>query len=161
MASLAFSAVAMASHHHGGLPPLRPLGHVGTYEPPYVAPANAKSGTWKDVRGTLPFKRGPETALLLTDGTVMVHDACYGQWYRLTPDKKGKYETGTWSTPAAMPSGYGPLYFGSQVLPDGRVIVNGGEFNGPDGNCSEVYTTMGALYDPVANSWTSVTAPSG
>jgi len=60
-----------------------------------------------------------------------------------------------------MPSGYGPLYFAAQVLPDGRMIMNGGEYNGPTGNCSGVETKLGALYDPVANSWTSVTAPSG
>ena len=104
---------------------------------------------------------GPDTAVLLTDGTVMVHDVCYGQWYRLKPDKKGHYETGKWSTPAAMPNGYGPLFFASQILPDGRMIVSGGEYNGPTGNCSRIWTTKGAIYDAVANSWTSVTAPSG
>ena len=28
-----------------------------------------------------------------------------------------------------MPSGYGPLFGGSAVLPDGRVIFEGGEYN--------------------------------
>jgi hypothetical protein len=37
------------------------------------------------------------------------------------------------------------------------VIVNGGEYD----NCSIAMTNQGALYDPVANSWTSVSAPSG
>jgi len=160
IALLGSATMAFAAHHRG-LPPLEVLGHIGPYEPPYVAPGNARSGKWKDYSGAMPFKKGPDTALLLTDGTVMVHDVCYGQWYRLTPDSKGKYETGTWSTTATMPSGYGPLYFGSEVLADGRMILNGGEFNGPNGNCSEVYTTLGALYDPVANSWTSVSAPPG
>lgn len=94
VASLGFSTATMASQPHWGHHPLGALGHVGPYEPPYIAPANAKSGTWKDVPGALPFKKGPETALLLTDGTVMVHDACYGQWYRLAPDKRGKYLAG-------------------------------------------------------------------
>jgi hypothetical protein len=160
IASLGNGTPALASYHRALLP-LKALGHVGPYAPPYIAPARAKSGTWTDLGGTLPFKEGPETALLLTDGTVLVHDVCYGQWYKLTPDTKGKYETGTWSTPAAMPSGYGPLYFAAQVLPDGRVLMNGGEYNGPTGNCSGVETTKGALYDPVADSWTSVSAPSG
>jgi hypothetical protein len=141
--------------------PLKALGHVGPYAPPYVAPAESLSGTWTDYSGPMPFKQGPDTALLLTDGAVMVHDVCYGQWYRLTPDKKGKYETGRWSTPAPMPNGYGPLYFSSQILPDGRMIVSGGEYNGPTGNCSQVYTTKGAIYDPVADSWRSIAAPSG
>lgn len=143
------------------MPPLKALGRVGPDAPAYVAPASAKSGIWKDYRGAMPFRQGPDTAILLTDGTVMVHDVCYGQWYRLTPDKKGKYETGGWSTAATMPAGYGPLYFASQVLSDGRMVVSGGEYNGPTGNCSRVWTNKAAIYDPVRNSWTSITAPSG
>lgn len=147
-----------------GLRPLASLnapGHIGPDAPPYIAPARSGSGRWKDYRGSTPFRQGPDTAILLTDGTVMVHDVCYGQWYRLTPDKKGKYETGRWSTPAPMPNGYGPLFFASQVLADGRMMISGGEYNGPTGNCSRIWTNRGAIYDPVKNSWTSVTAPSG
>lgn len=97
--------------------------------------------------------------MLLTDGTVIMLDYCTSpaQWYRLAPDKKGKYETGSWSAIAAMPSGYSPMFFAQQVLTDGRVIINGGEYN----DCKEDFTNQGALYDPVANSWTSVSAPSG
>src|SRR5690349_13823257 len=141
--------------------PLKALAHVGPDAPPYVAPARSQSGRWKDYRGAMPFRLGPDTAVLLTDGTVIVHDVCYGQWYRLKPDRKGHYETGKWSTPAAMPNGYGPLFFASQILPDGRMMVSGGEYNGPTGNCSRIWTTKGAIYDPVGNTWTSVTAPSG
>jgi hypothetical protein len=43
------------------------------------------------------------------------------------------------------------------VLPDGRVIVEGGEYN----FCSAVWSNQGAIYDPVANSWKSVNPPSG
>jgi len=43
------------------------------------------------------------------------------------------------------------------VLADGRVIINGGSYN----NCSPDWTNQGALYDPAANSWTSVSPPSG
>ena len=77
------------------------------------------------------------TALLLTDGRVMVHQ--YGDphnhgqgmnnWWALTPDANGSYLNGTWSQLASMSSTYGPLYFASAVLPDGRVIVEGGEYN--------------------------------
>jgi hypothetical protein len=65
---------------------------------------------------------------------------------------------GTWTQVASMPSGYAPLYYGSAVLPDGKLIVNGGEYNG-SGN--GVWTTLGAIYDPLANTWTAVKAPSG
>jgi hypothetical protein len=98
--------------------------------------------------------------LLLTDGTVIAHVFCTGTWYRLAPDNTGSYVNGTWSQIASMPSGYAPLYFASQVLPDGRVIVEGGEFNGAP--CTTpALTKQGAIYDPAAGTWTSVNPPSG
>jgi outer membrane protein assembly factor BamB len=56
-----------------------------------------------------------------------------------------------------MPSGYAPLYYASAVLPDGRLVVVGGEYN----NNSQAETNLGAIYDPAANAWTSISAPSG
>jgi hypothetical protein len=43
------------------------------------------------------------------------------------------------------------------------MIINGGEYNGnSSNNCgSGVWTNKGALYDPAADSWTSVSPPSG
>jgi hypothetical protein len=58
-----------------------------------------------------------------------------------------------------MPSGYGPLYFASQVLPNGNVIMNGGEYNG--NSCSPVWTTLGAWYNAKQDKWTAVKAPGG
>ena len=59
---------------------------------------------------------------------------------------------------------YSPLYYASAVLPDGRFVMIGGEYdynyyyvNGS----GEVWTDQGAIYDPVANSWTCIAAPSG
>jgi hypothetical protein len=105
---------------------------------------------------------GPGAMALLTDGRVIIHDesgnsGTWGNWWTLTPDNKGNYTTGTWKQVATMPSGYGPLYFGSVVLPDGRYIVEGGEYN--EGN--SVWTNLGAIYDPVKNKWTSVAPPPG
>jgi hypothetical protein len=100
--------------------------------------------------------------LLLTDGTVIMHaGGCSGRWLRLTPDSTGSYVNGTWSKIASLPSGYEPFYFASQVLRDGRVIVNGGEYNGAKScnNDAPNRTKKGAIYDPVANTWTSVTVP--
>lgn len=154
----ACSTSAFASFHPH-LTPLKQLGHVGHYLPRYVAPKSHKSGKWKDIKGALPFQHGPWGPMQLTDGTVLILDYCDspGQWYKLTPDSKGNYTTGTWSKIAAMPSGYSPLFYASQILADGRLIVNGGEYN----HCSAGWTNQGALYDPVANSWTSVPPPSG
>jgi hypothetical protein len=95
---------------------------------------------------------------LLTDGRVLVQDVnTYNEWWTLTPDNSGNYATGTWKQVATMPSPYAPLYFASAVLPDGRYIANGGEYN----QGRDAWTTLGAIYDPVANTWTSVTPPSG
>ena len=60
---------------------------------------------------------------------------------------------------ASLPSGYNPLFFGSAVLADGKVVVQGGEYNCPGGNCSADWQSAGALYDPAANTWTATTAP--
>lgn len=103
---------------------------------------------------------------LLTDGRVLVHSepncsGCtgnYNTWYTLTPDATGSYVNGTWTKVANFPSGYSPLFFGSAVLPDGKVVVQGGEYNCTSG-CSAVWQSKGAIYDPVANTWTATTAP--
>lgn len=114
-----------------------------------------------------PQVEGLGTMLLLTDGSVIAHeeeDGIYSDgllattaWYRLTPDNTGSYVNGTWSRIADLPTGYGPLFFGSAVLPDGRVVVEGGEYNQYGGG----FTKLGAIYDPVANAWTAVNAPTG
>ena len=58
-----------------------------------------------------------------------------------------------------MPSGYAPLFYASAVLPDGRLIVNGGEYNTTA--CNNADTNLGALYNPYTNTWSSVPAPQG
>ena len=99
--------------------------------------------------------------LLLTDGTVIAHQSCGAQWWRLTPDPFGSYVNGTWTRIASLPSGYAPLYFGSAVLPDGRVMMAGGEYNATNGRCHAVWTNQAAIYDPKMNVWTMVAAPAG
>jgi len=147
-------------YHHNAVPidPNLPMPHIGPVQGPYHT-KNPTSGTWTDYSGTLPFVNGPWNPLVLTDGTVLVEDFCTSPqtWYRLTPNKKGSYAKGKWSTISTMPSGYSPLFFASQVLPDGRLIVNGGEYN----NCSAVWSTNGALYDPASDKWSTVTPPTG
>lgn len=149
------STSALAQHHMTPLPGQH--GFVGTRgQAPYVAPPKIKSGTWSGLAHAYPGDF-PDTAVQLTDGTMLMHNGCTQDWYKLTPDNTGSYQNGTWTKMAQMPAGYTPLYFASQVLPSGQLIVNGGEYL----NCSAVWTNKGALYDPVANSWTNVTPPSG
>jgi hypothetical protein len=95
--------------------------------------------------------------LLMTDGTVIVHNASKQDWWKLTPDINGSYVNGTWSQFASLPAGYGPLYFGSAVLPDGRVVVNGGEYNFG----SAAWTNKGAIYSPLLGIWRSISPPAG
>jgi hypothetical protein len=115
-------------------------------------------GTWQNV--TTAPESGLSNPLLLTDGTVIAHISRSQHWYKLTPDINGSYKLGIWTPIASLPSGYAPLYFSSAVLPNGRVIIQGGEYNL---NCAtgEAWTSQGAIYDPIANTWTPVNPPSG
>jgi hypothetical protein len=112
---------------------------------------------WTPLKNSPPFA-SPGTALLLTDGTIMVQDSDASDWWRLTPDLNASYINGTWTELASLPAGYGPLYYASAVLADGRVVVEGGEYNLGD---NVVETNLGAVYDPVTNTWTSVSPPPG
>jgi hypothetical protein len=64
---------------------------------------------------------------LLTDGTVLVHNANAKDWYRLTPDAQGNYETGNWSK--AINRANTRQFFASGILRDGRVFAIGGEYS--------------------------------
>ena len=125
--------------------------------------ARARAGGWQTVVATVPWTKGPITALLMTDGTVLVHDFCTSNWYSLAPDNTGNYVSGTWRKVASMPSNYEPGWFASAVLADGKVVVNGGEYNAAVGCTTGFYneTNLGAIYDPVANKWTAVAGPKG
>jgi hypothetical protein len=117
----------------------------------------ARAAGWQQISAKSPFTNGPGTQLLMTDGTIMVQDSCTPNWYALTPDSTGSYLHGKWAKRPSMPSSYGPLYFASAVLADGKLIVQGGEYN----FCYSAETSLGAIYDPVANTWTAVAPPSG
>lgn len=118
------------------------------------------NASWQQLLNRVPLD--PGSMLLLRDGTVMVQDmgkagSGTGRWWRLTPDIEGNYVNGTWSALALMPAGYAPLYFASAVLPDGKVLIEGGEYNkGALGD-----STLGALFNPVTNTWIRVTPPKG
>jgi hypothetical protein len=116
------------------------------------------SGTWTALTHQPPV--AVTNCLLLTDAAVMCQQTQSNAWYRLTPDNTGSYIEGTWTRLASMVSGYRPLYFASAVLPDGRVIVEGGEYN-CNPQCIEVWQTRGAIYDPATNIWTAVSPPPG
>jgi hypothetical protein len=99
---------------------------------------------------------GIGSPVLLTDGTVLIQDDGCQDWWKLTPDASGSYLNGTWSEIASLPADYSPLYHSTAVLPDGRVIIEGGEYN----FLTPAWTNLGAIYDPVADAWTPVDPPS-
>jgi hypothetical protein len=131
----------------------------GTLLAPGQIPAG---GSWTSLNHPAGVNLG--FPLLLTDGTVMAHaTGCSSAWYKFTPDITGSYVNGTWTQIQSTASNYAPRFFGSAVLPDARVIIEGGEYNGATScaNNASNDTTQGAIYDPVANVWTPVNPPSG
>ena len=104
-----------------------------------------------------PPPDGAVVGFLMTDGTVMYQGNAESDWWRLTPDKSGSYVNGTWKQLASLPSGYVPLYFAGSVLADGRLIIEGGEYNFG----SFAFTNQGAVYDPAKNTWTMQQPPKG
>ena len=89
----------------------------------------------------------------MTDGTLLAQSYDGQSWMKLTPDLTGSYVNGTWTMLASGP--VKRLYFASQVLPDGRFWLVGGEYTGPTMQQNWGYT--GEIYDPVVNTWTPIT----
>lgn len=116
----------------------------------------ASGQTWTPVKHVPNFVVGANTELLMTDGTVLIQDAYTDNWWKLTPDLTGSYVNGSWTQLPSTPT-YGPTYLATQVLPDGRVFTMGGEYNFGNG----VWQNTGYIYNPVSNTWTFQSAPSG
>lgn len=130
-----------------------------TNPPSRAAAPGAVSAPWQTLSQPAPFH--PDTALLLTDGTVMAQDYGTSRWWRLTPDAYGRYVDGTWTQLPPMPGGYAPYDYCSAVLADGRVVVEGGEYTYINGVASATETNQGAIYDPVMNTWQVLDPPPG
>jgi hypothetical protein len=145
-----------------------PLTHAPTFLNP--AEACAEYHNARCARTGSSSIGGIENVNLLTDGRLLftaIQVSAKGAttWVELTltPDLSGSYVNGTWAKVASLPdafsphnrSGWGPSGFASAVLPDGRVIYEGGE----DSGVSFALSNQGAIYDPVKNQWTVVAPP--
>ena len=111
-------------------------------------------GTWTPLNNTAPGSVG--LMLLLSDGTVMCAenpDDVFGDfghsWFLLRPDVHGSYINGTWTRLASAIDNR--LFYSSDVLRDGRVLVAGGEYGSGSAKAE--------VYDPLANTWTAAPVP--
>ncbi len=114
------------------------------------------TGTWTTIAPLPAVSSGPfssDSMLLLTDGSVLLHNAYGKEWLRLTPDSQGRYETGTWSAELDMTNTR--EYFASGVLRDGRVFAIGGEDSDAGSD-----TPLGEIFDPLTNQWSMLAKPS-
>src|SRR5262245_1508595 len=122
----------------------------GPGDPGEGSPDPALTGTWTQTT-LAPTSIG--TMMLLSDGRVMAQGGGVTKsWYQLRPDANGSYVNGTWTPLASM--SLERLYFGSNILPSGKVFLVGGEYSGPSGTAN--WTNTGEIYDPVANSWSPI-----
>ena len=159
-------------------------------------PQCSDQGTWSTYNFTVGGLNIPiGTPLLLTNGSVMLqytgslpNTNQLQDWYLLTPDINGCYGNANGCSATITPLAslvnvwqnpqYGPSAMASAVLSDGKVVIEGGEFNmcqcnsknrcesnrqircgqcvGGVGRCE---TTLGAIYDPQQNTWTAVSPP--
>jgi hypothetical protein len=100
-------------------------------------------------------------AFLETDGSVLAQSADTVSWFRYAPDINGNYANGSWTQVASLQSGYGPTYYASAMLADGRLAMIGGEYNNPSNGYQLQLSNQGAVYDPKANTWTPLRHPKG
>ncbi len=108
---------------------------------------------------------GTGTALQYPDGSVMMQGDYYDNngsleytggtsnvWDVLKPSSTGSYVNN--SNPSFSLMGTSRLYFGSDVLPDGKIFVMGGEYSGTNGDDNEINTGemySGGAWSPIAN----------
>ncbi|HEX9104787.1 MAG TPA: kelch repeat-containing protein, partial [Polyangia bacterium] len=119
--------------------PSSPGGGVVLERASLSTPVPPPAGSWTTLSAAWPVDAN---MMMMTDGSV-IGFAQSNAVYRLAPNSAGAYDGSSWTPLASMHDGR--LYFGSNVLPDGRVFVVGGEYGTGQGK--------GEVYDPVADSW--------
>ncbi|MBV8107578.1 MAG: hypothetical protein JO223_23740, partial [Hyphomicrobiales bacterium] len=97
---------------------------------------------------------------LLTDGSLLFQGGMLQDFYRFKPDSKGSYVNGNLFPTAALPPNYIPYATSGGVLPDGRVLLIGGEYKLLSNNTLTFeFTNQMAIYDPNAETWTMIAPP--
>ena len=107
----------------------------------------------------VPFD-GVIYGFLLTDGSLLFQGGLLQDFYRFRPDSKGSYVNGALYPAAALPPNYIPYATSGGVLPDGRVVLIGGEYSLLSNNTLTFsFTNQMAIYDPNADTWTMIAPP--
>lgn len=124
-----------------------------------LLPTLSVAAEWKRI--TDP-PAAPQNMVLLTNGDVMALTSDRGPnstmpdrsqvWMRLSPDVTGDYSNGSWrfTAPMSIPR----LFFASNVVRDGRLIVLGGEYSGI--GLQNNVTNTGEAYDPATDTWAPI-----
>ena len=126
----------------------------------------AMAGTVTPLRNGVPFD-GIIYGFVLTDGSLFFQGGLLQDWYRFRPDKSGSYADGTSFVAGSLPPNYVPYATSGGVLPDGRVLLIGGEYTMRRAVTNNEYhlvfdlTNKMAVYDPRKDKWTMVAGPSG
>jgi Kelch motif len=120
---------------------------------PAAAVAHDTRSPWQPLTNQAPSgPNGVQLMIQSTDGSILVQAYDGQTWMKLTPNDRGSYINGTWTTLASEPTAR--LYFASQIMPDGRLFVVGGEYTGP--GLLPNWSNTGEIYDPLANTWTPI-----
>lgn len=97
---------------------------------------------------------------LLTDGTVLAQsNSNWSNFWLYTPDSTGNYANGSWKQVGSLQTGYGPDAAASDVLPNGKFVIIGGEYNTPGNGYDLQLTNLGAVYDPTTQAFTPLGHP--
>jgi hypothetical protein len=121
----------------------------------------AMAGKVTPLTNATPFD-GVIYGFLLTDGSLLFQGGLLQDFYRFKPDTKGSYVNGTLFPAASLPPNYVPYATSGGVLPDGRVLLIGGEYKLLSNNTLTLFfTNQMAIYDPKADTWTMVNPPAG
>jgi hypothetical protein len=110
------------------------------------------TGMWAAMQNQPPSSFSSESMILLTDGSVLFHNAYGKDWLRLSPDLQGNYSTGSWSSAINMANTR--QFFASGVLKDGKVFAIGGEYSDAGND-----TPLGETFDPTTNKWSQLNKP--
>ena len=114
---------------------------------------NSLTGSWQSLAAA-PTARSQHTAVLLPNGTILVvggFTGDQGSGQSIAATEVYDPTTDTWTTVGSLTKArHGHT---ATLLPDGRVLVTGGESRGANG--ATELTSSAEIYDPESRAWTT------